>query len=134
MAYPYRLLMAVFAGLVLLVSKPGWGSSLNEPYATSNRNPFIALFNLPTSDSAYITKAESLTLDVIMDGSNNFSESRKRGEAVFIDGETHQFKLQLRDGYNDRVELGVDIAVSEDLAVDTAPDLVFHIGAKYFQR
>ncbi len=83
--------------------------SLNDPYVSVNRNPFVQVYGLPAAQSAQLTSDGQLKTGLQLEVSNNFTEHSNSTEAIFIDGETHRANVQFRYGFADGIEFGVDI-------------------------
>lgn len=89
-------------------SFPIQAADLLDPYAISNRNPFVQIYGLPTSRSAELAAARTFGTALQLEFSNSFTVSSEETESIFIDGETHRMNFQLRVGVTDKLELGFD--------------------------
>ncbi|MGK0499653.1 MAG: hypothetical protein ACJAYG_001295 [Oceanicoccus sp.] len=96
---------------LLLAIAPGWvvADNLNQPYSSSNRNPFVQIYGLPAAQSAQLTSVDQQQFGLQWELSNNFTKSSVANEAIFIDGESNRINLQWRYGLRQRWEVGVDL-------------------------
>lgn len=95
--------------LTFALNTPFAGADLFEPFSTSNLNPFVQGYGLPTTRSARLVADGQLSWQLQTEFANNFSDSAGAREAITIDGETHRFTLSFRYGVTDRWEVGVEI-------------------------
>lgn len=102
----FPVILAIF---FLLELSGAQADALNDPYASSNRNPFVQVYGLPSAQSAQLTAAGKLSTGLQIDLANNFTEDDKGNESIFIDGETLRTNIQLRYGFSEGVEIGIDI-------------------------
>jgi hypothetical protein len=104
---------ACFSAILAIFLLFGFGGAqaeaLNDPYASSNRNPFVQVYGLPVAESAQLTSEGKLSTGLQLELVNNFSEDSKGNESIFIDGETFRANIQLRYGLSESFELGLDI-------------------------
>ena len=96
-------------GLVLGVSPSLFAQDLADPYASSNRNPFVQVYGLPAAQSARLTPEDQFSTGLQLDISNNFTLDSQGAESIVIDGETHRANVQFRYGVASGLELGLDI-------------------------
>lgn len=83
--------------------------ALLDPYATSNRNPFVQVYGLPAAQSAQLLAPSTLSSALQLEVVQNFTVSDEGSEGIIIDGETHRANLQLRYGLREGIEIGLDV-------------------------
>jgi hypothetical protein len=101
----FSLLLA----LAPVITSQTWAAAADAPFVIDNRNPFVQVYGLPAAQSAQIIAFEQIDVGLQIDIANNFTEGNKGTELILIDGETHRANIQFRYGFNDTIELGVDI-------------------------
>lgn len=82
---------------------------LLQPFATSNRNPFVQVYGLPVARSAELVSPGQVATGLVLEAANSFTLDDKRGEQIVIDGETHRAQLSLRRGFDAGWEIGVEL-------------------------
>ena len=96
-------------GLLLILVSPFSMADIFEPFSTSNLNPFIQIYGLPSAAPANLTEAGRFSVQLQTGFSNNFTTHTRGLEAISIDGESHRANLSLRYGVTDHWEVGIDI-------------------------
>lgn len=99
------LLAFISAGSILL----SIGCHADQPFSTSNRNPFVQVYGLPAAQGAKLNQAGQLSTDLHYEVANSFSQDTKSNEAIFIDGETQRTNIRFRYGIAEGAEIGIDI-------------------------
>ncbi|MBO6556562.1 MAG: DUF3187 family protein [Pseudomonadales bacterium] len=84
-------------------------ADLFEPFSTSNLNPFVQVYGIPATRSAYQAADGQLNWHLQTEIANNFTESREDNEVISIDGETWRTNLSLRYGMTERWEVALDV-------------------------
>ncbi len=83
--------------------------SLDNPFVTSNRNPFVQVYGLPETLSADILSTGESSASLQLEAVSNFTVSDSSNEAIFIDGETHRITMQFFYGFASDWELGISV-------------------------
>lgn len=96
--------------IILSTGAVSHADTVDDPYRSSNRNPFVQVFGLPATLSANINSAGNFSGAVNVDVSNSFSANTDGGETILLDGETYRVNLHGRYGLFDNLEVGVDVA------------------------
>ena len=100
---------SLFSALAPTMAIEVWAGAVDDPFVTSNRNPFVQVYGLPAAQSAQLTASGQAAIGLQIDIANNFTDNDKGGESIFIDGETHRANIQFRYGLSDTIELGLDV-------------------------
>jgi hypothetical protein len=95
--------------IILSVGAVSHADTVDDPYRSSNRNPFVQVFGLPATLSANINSAGNFSGAVNLDASNSFSANTDGGETILLDGETYRVNLHGRYGLFDNLEVGMDV-------------------------
>lgn len=101
--------------LVLLVCAIGLmhGSSATAldmvPFSTTNQNPLVAVYGLPSAGPATVLAPGLLLAEMRADIASNFTRSNRANESILLDGETYRFTLSLRRGIKEDFEIGLEI-------------------------
>ena len=82
---------------------------LNSPFFTSNLNPLVQVYGLPTTRSAVLSEKSQLKVGVQLEAANTFSFGNNTQEAIFLDGETYRATLLMAYGLSEKIELGVEL-------------------------
>jgi len=107
-----RMLKLVYRLLLFLLITASFGYTQEiTPFYTSNRNPFVQIYGLPQSEGGLLNSDGELSTRFIVEAANGFSVNSENDEAVYIDGESYRFQLNLRYGVFDRFEIGCDLPV-----------------------
>lgn len=88
------------------------------PFSTSNQNPLVAIYGLPPAGPATVLAAGRMSAELRADIASNYSDDNQTDDNILLDGETYRFTLAL------------DLAVTEDIVVDSAADVVFHLALR----
>ena len=104
-----QLTNTVLLSLALGASSSLWAGDIADPFASSNRNPFVQIYGLQAVQSGQLTQAGEFDLALQLDIANSFAMDNKGSENIVIDGETHRANLQFRYGIASGVELGLDV-------------------------
>ena len=97
-----------------LVSFAVADDALNEPFYSSNLNPLVQVYGLPTTRSALLAEKKQWKTSLQLEAANSFTFGDNSQEAIFIDGETYRVTASANYGIGDRLELG-----------DSGPELIF---------
>lgn len=84
-------------------------SELNSPFFSSNLNPLVQVYGLPTTRGAVLAKEQQWKTGLQLEAANTFSFDDKGSESIFLDGETYRATLSASYGLSDRLELGIEI-------------------------
>ncbi|MBL4828174.1 MAG: DUF3187 family protein [Spongiibacteraceae bacterium] len=95
--------------MVILLPVFASAGELDDPYASSNRSPFIQVYGLPAAESGKLTKQAAMQWGLQLEAASNATYSRSGDEFIIIDGESHRVNLQFRYGVTHDIELGLDI-------------------------
>lgn len=79
------------------------------PFSTSNRNPLVAIYGLPSAGSAMVLAPGQLSAEMRADIASNFARSSGADEKILLDGETYRFIYCLRRGVNENFEIGLEL-------------------------
>jgi hypothetical protein len=82
-------------------------SELNTPFFSSNLNPLVQVYGLPTTRGAVLADKSQWKAGVQLEAANTFSNSDSSQEAIFLDGETYRATLLMTYGLTDKIELNV---------------------------
>ena len=80
-----------------------------QPFYTSNMNPFVQIFGLPPVEGGRLLRRQESELHLIAGVANSSAIGSDLVEQVWIDGETYWAIAGLRHGLNNRVQLGIDV-------------------------
>jgi Protein of unknown function (DUF3187) len=105
----HKLCIISLSLLATVGTKAGRADSLDDPYATVNRNPFVQVYGLPAAQSAQLLANQQSRWALQLEAASNFTTNSAGNESIVIDGETHRANLQFRYGLSDTLELGVDL-------------------------
>lgn len=97
--------MATLAGSLTVSAD----SELNTPFFTSNLNPMVQVYGLPTTRDAVLTDKSQWKTAIFFEAANNYTSSESTGESVNFDGETYRTTVFLNYGLTDRIELGIEV-------------------------
>jgi len=101
------LLAALSLGVFL---RPSPASAVDiVPFHTRNQSPVIAIYGLPPAGDPKVMPFGRTEVLISADLANNFAIDDTSREAIFLDGETHRFNLDLRTGLPDRFEAGIEV-------------------------
>jgi hypothetical protein len=81
------------------------------PFRTGNLSPLAQIHGLPAPDSAHILPRHGAEATFSADLANNLATDESGSDAVVLDGETYRFALDLRYGFADGMEGGIEIPV-----------------------
>lgn len=81
------------------------------PFQLTNQSPFIQIFAIPVAESATILKSGEETSHISINWANNYTTGNNPSEAILFDGESTQFDIRWRYGF-DLWEFGVDVNYS----------------------
>lgn len=95
---PARALLAGFALLAFPVAAADRALEI-APYATTNLSPFGILYGVPALGEARMLRPGRLHAELGVAAASHFEFSSRRGESIFVDGETHRLALRLRRGF-----------------------------------
>jgi hypothetical protein len=84
-------------------------SELNTPFFSSNLNPLVQVYGLPTTRGAVLADKSQWKAGVQLEAANTFSNSDSSQEAIFLDGETYRATLLMTYGLTDKIELNVEL-------------------------
>lgn len=84
-------------------------SELNTPFFSSNLNPLVQVYGLPTTRGAVLADKSQWKAGVQLEAANTFSHSDSSQEAIFLDGETYRATLLMTYGLTDKIELNVEL-------------------------
>lgn len=93
---------------VLLPGAPALGMEIT-PFRTGNMSPLVQIHGLPVPDSARILPRRQAEATLSADLANNFAIDETGRDAITLDGETYRFALDLRYGFAEGVEGGIEI-------------------------
>jgi hypothetical protein len=80
------------------------------PFYTQNQSPLVLIFGLPSIGEASLVPVGRLDARLLVDLANNFAKDfSPRGEAIFLDVETHRSALDFRYGIARKMEFGIQI-------------------------
>jgi hypothetical protein len=84
-------------------------SELNTPFFSSNLNPLVQVYGLPTTRGAVLADKSQWKAGVQLEAANTFSFDDTSQEAIFLDGETYRATLLMTYGLTDRIELNIEL-------------------------
>jgi hypothetical protein len=102
-------LRSLLAAALLLPAVTSLAASLDEPFATANRQPFVQIYGLPDAEGAAIQAPKQSLLVSSLDVANTFSASFDSQRAVYLDGESYRANFKWRYGLNEKWEVGADL-------------------------
>lgn len=92
--------------LAMLVTLPAGGLAAHDRavFATTNLNPFIQLYSLPSPADGAAPAPGRWAWQLAFDINNNaIAEEAPSGERVVLDGETHRMRVSLHYGVSDKL-------------------------------
>ena len=108
-----RHLSAVFRGLAVLISigflPPSVYALDIVPFETSNQNPLVQIFGLPSAGNAILLSPGEKAFRLTLDHGSTYVEETDRREALVLDGETTRLTLGARYGLAKNLEVGIAI-------------------------
>jgi hypothetical protein len=93
--------------LAMLAADAGADS---DPLYTSNQNPLVMSYGIPAPESARILTAGAYSTGMFLAVSSIAINEHNAEETIVLDGESYSLSFRLRYGWNDRLQLGMDIA------------------------
>lgn len=102
----FRGALAVLAAVLL--GAPAQGMEIT-PFRTGDMSPLAQIHGLPVPDSARILPRHGAEATLSTDLANNFAIDESERDAVAFDGETYRLALDLRYGFAEGVEGGIEI-------------------------
>ena len=84
-------------------------SELNTPFFSSNLNPLVQVYGLPTTRGAVLADKSQWKAGVQLEAANTFTSSDSSQEAIFLDGETYRATVLMTYGVSDKFELSVEV-------------------------
>lgn len=107
--FSFRLLIVVLMSAV-------WATSAFAveitPFRTTNLNPLIQIYGLPSETSSTVLSAGSSQLQLTQDIASLYSTKSTANEHILLDGELYRWTLAGRYGITDRLELGLELPVT----------------------
>jgi len=105
----------ILLSLIIFLAAPHSFADITAPFYFSNSNPFVKIYGLPSAESAQLIPKSKLKLGLQLEASSNFSfdnylSRQPSKETIVIDGETHRNNVQIRYGYSDALEIGLDVS------------------------
>jgi hypothetical protein len=98
--------------LTLIAGWALWEPVVADPgrsLSTRSYSPFTQVFGLPSKPSVIASEPGSWQSEVVYQVVSHADSADARDETVTLDGETHLTNFMLSYGWNERLELGVDI-------------------------
>lgn len=105
---PHRLFLLIL--MYCACSSPLFALEIT-PFRTSNLNPLIQIYGLPSETSSTLLPAQNFHLRLTQDIANIYSSNRTASEQVLLDGELYRWTLTGRYGITNDLELGVELPV-----------------------
>lgn len=81
------------------------------PFRTSNQNPLIQIYGLPSETSSTLLPAQNFHLRLTQDIANIYSSNSSASEQILLDGELYRWTLTGRYGISNDLELGIELPV-----------------------
>lgn len=107
--FSFRLLIVVLMSAV-------WATSALAveitPFRTTNLNPLIQIYGLPSETSSTVLAAGIYQLQLTQDIASLYSTKSTANEHILLDGELYRWTLAGRYGITDRLELGLELPVT----------------------
>ena len=82
------------------------------PFRTTNLNPLIQIYGLPSETSSTVLAPGSSQLQLTQDIASLYSTNSTANEHILLDGELYRWTLAGRYGITDNLELGVELPVT----------------------
>ena len=103
----HLLLAMVMLPLTAIPAKAN--NHTSDPFVTSNLNPFVQLYNLPSARPARFMNRGTLQIRLTSEIANNFTADTTNDESINIDGETWRNHLHVRYSLTDDWEVSIAI-------------------------
>ncbi len=84
-------------------------SELNTPFFSSNLNPLVQVYGLPTTRGAVLADKGQWKAGVQLEAANSFAFDDNANEAIFLDGETYRATLLVDYGLSDKFEFSIEL-------------------------
>jgi hypothetical protein len=101
--------IAVRLLITLLTLPTALLAAVGTPFSTSNQNPLVSVYGLPSADSATVLTAGETGIELRSDISSSCSASSNADEYILLDGETSRYQLALKRGIGRNLEIGIEI-------------------------
>ncbi|MDH5738357.1 MAG: DUF3187 family protein [Gammaproteobacteria bacterium] len=80
-----------------------------QPFHSSNKNPFVAIFGLPSVQAARGPEKGEYEIRLTQEISNHFVSDLSLNESIYIDGESWQTTLSARVGVSAEMDIGIEL-------------------------
>jgi hypothetical protein len=95
--------------LLFAISLPVSAGSVSDPFYIANRSPLMVNSGLPGRESAQLLAPGKYSIGLFLDVATNATDTTIATEEITLDGETSHADLQLRYGFRENWELGLDL-------------------------
>ncbi|MBI9056654.1 MAG: DUF3187 family protein [Labilibaculum sp.] len=104
-----RALQLLFYFLFLIPINSLLAQKVVRPFQTHNQSPVVHFFGLPTNPGGIVLEKGEFYIGNYFNIANNATSAKKKGEAIYLDGEMYRNELQFSYGFLSKLELGISI-------------------------